>query len=71
MLPEKNAQKPTNPRIEPSTRPEKISFRMTYHQSLNLISPSAIARIIMEEAWDPEFPPLEMINGINKASTTA
>src|SRR5437879_2024026 len=63
--------KPIIPSTEPRKRPDENSLRMTCHQSRKVTSPSAIARIIKEEAWEPELPPLEMINGTNNASTTA
>ena len=44
---------------------------MTRHQSLGVTSPSAMARITRVEACEPELPPLEMMSGMNTASTTA
>ena len=64
-------RKPMDPRTIPSMRPEKISRLITNHQSFKVISCSAIARIISVAAWEPEFPPLEIIRGTNKARTTA
>lgn len=55
----------------PSDRPEKISRLITYHQSLMVSSFNAMARIINVAACEPLLPPLEIINGTNKASTTA
>ena len=62
---------PMIPRIAPRISPEKISLRITYHQLRNFNSPSANERMIRLAACEPEFPPLDMINGTNSASTTA
>src|ERR1043166_795446 len=64
-------RKPIEPRIAPSASPASNSRRITRHQSRNVTSPSAIARMINVAACEPELPPLEMINGTNNASTTA
>src|SRR6267154_4437341 len=63
--------KPMMPSTAPRKRPEENSLRITFHQSPKVTSPKAMARIINDEACEPELPPLEMINGTNKASTTA
>ena len=44
---------------------------MTRHQSRSRTSPSAIARMTSVVACEPELPPLEMMSGMNSASTTA
>src|SRR5437660_3924163 len=62
---------PIAPRIEPRASPVNTSRYTTRHQSLNLTSPIARARITRVEAWEPELPPLEIINGTNSAKTTA
>src|SRR5437879_7901796 len=54
----------------PKPNPVKISRRQTRHQSRRRTCPSAMARITRVVAWDPELPPLLMINGTNRASTT-
>src|SRR4051794_28058978 len=64
----------TNPitaSTRPNPRPARNSRRMTRHQSRSFTSPSAIARMTRVVACEPEFPPLEMISGMNSASTTA
>src|SRR6266487_2807678 len=62
---------PMLPSTPPSTSPAASSRRMTRHQSRSRTSPSAIARMTSVDACDPELPPLEMISGTNRASTTA
>ena len=47
------------------------SRRTTRHQSRSLTSPSAMARMTSVVACEPELPPLEMMSGMNSASTTA
>ncbi len=59
------------PRIAPSERPASTSRRITRHQSRTPTSPSARARMTSVAACDPELPPLEMIRGTKRASTTA
>jgi hypothetical protein len=59
------------PRNAPRARPVTISRPLTRHQSRRRTSPSAMARITSVEACDPEFPPLLMMSGTNRASTTA
>src|SRR5258708_39781180 len=63
--------KPMMPSTDPRKSPDENSLRITCHQSRKVTSPSAMARIINEEACEPELPPLEIINGTNRASTTA
>ena len=55
----------------PSTRPLKISRRITRHQSLSETSPTAIACIISVLACEPLLPPLLIISGTKMESTTA
>ena len=59
------------PSMPPSARPEKISRRITRHQSRRRTSPSAIARMTSVAACEPELPPEEMISGTKRARTTA
>src|ERR1051325_8867855 len=62
---------PIVPKIAPSDRPDKISRRITRHQSCSVTSPNAIARMIRVEACEPELPPLEITNGTKMDNTTA
>ena len=59
-------RKPMMPKCCTNNKPEIISRLKTRHQSLMLISPTAIACIIRVEACDPLLPPLEIIKGTNK-----
>src|SRR6266404_3214177 len=63
--------KPSVPRMPPNASPEKASRRITRHQSRKVTSLIAIARMIKVVAWEPELPPLEMINGRKSDNTTA
>src|SRR5215471_15172785 len=54
-------RKPIVPRITPSPKPEKISRRITRHQSRKVTSPRANARITSVDACEPELPPEEMM----------
>ena len=62
---------PITASIVPKSSPDNISFFITYHQFFSLNSSSANERIIKLAACEPEFPPLEIINGTKRASTTA
>ena len=62
---------PMTPRMAPKVTPAASSRRMTRHQSRSRISPNAIARMTRVVACEPEFPPLLMISGMKRASTTA
>jgi len=64
-------KKPNNPKINPIINPEIISLCIIRHQSLRVISPTAIALITNVAACEPEFPPLEIIKGIKIDNTTA
>src|SRR5216117_829973 len=62
---------PITPRIAPNESPACTSRLITRHQSCNVTSPSAMARIINVDACEPELPPLDTIRGRNSASTNA
>ena len=64
-------RKPIIASTSPSPSPAMNSRRMTRNQSRSRTSPSAIARMTSVVACDPELPPLEMMRGMNSASTTA
>ena len=50
----------------------KLDFeRGSFDVAICSWAPRAIARITSVDAWDPELPPLEMMSGTNRASTTA
>ena len=59
------------PRNAPRQIPDGSSRTATRHQSRGRTSPSAIARMMRDVAWEPELPPELMISGTNRARTTA
>ncbi len=67
----KTWKKPIVPSISPSDNPESTYRFIIFHQSIRSTSPNAIARITSVDAWEPEFPPLEIISGINIERTIA
>src|SRR5436190_16341194 len=64
-------KKPIVPNMTPKVNPDKISLRITNHQSRKESSRKAIALMISVASCEPLLPPLEIISGTNKASTTA
>ncbi len=63
--------KPTAPMSTPSRKPVRISCHSSRQVSLSFTSPTAMARMIVLVACEPELPPVPISSGTKKDSATA